>query len=226
MQTIRQVVSPSVLIALAGFSIVGCTQPVLRENVLATTQSVIGVHLSQNPTTQLYEARVGFARNEFFFVPTSKRVVYDASGHEAAGTRDALSGADHHQATPTPNVLAEIMADGAIPGPSGGAAIKVGVYQRLAVGDEAVKQPAAIALFARDSQTAAAIINSAEFGNDDASDRIRKWADASPENRSKLAEWLLNQPVASNRVRVSRLINAANLADLRQRAVKELSIPE
>lgn len=37
--------------------------------VVVTTQTGLGVSISENPTTQLYEARLGYFRNEFAFVP-------------------------------------------------------------------------------------------------------------------------------------------------------------
>lgn len=38
-------------------------------SVIATTQTGLGVSVSENPSTQLYELRFGFFRNEFTFVP-------------------------------------------------------------------------------------------------------------------------------------------------------------
>lgn len=51
----------SLCLALAGCSHLNA--------VVTTTQTGLGVSLSENPTTQLYEARLGYFRNEFAFVP-------------------------------------------------------------------------------------------------------------------------------------------------------------
>lgn len=121
----------------------GCADGLLRETVLASTETLIGLAVSQDPKTSMYQGRLGYARHELFLVPTSKRVVRDGEG--GAGSDDA---------TGTPEVLGEIMADGDVNAPGGGAPGHVGVYQRLAVGRLAVQSGAAVALLARDAQTA------------------------------------------------------------------------
>lgn len=164
----------------------GCSERLLRENVLATTQGTVGIMLAQNPQTQVYELKIGGARNEFFLVPTGKRLVSTSSG-DAAGnliskladriptTSDGASGGrmtdlemirfiqllevikgmEHNNVGTTPEVLAEIQVNGrakqTLNGEQGGT---VDVYQRLAVGREAVRTPAAVALMANDPETA------------------------------------------------------------------------
>lgn len=44
----------------------GCA---LKHSVLVTTQTVLGAQVAQNPTSQAYEAKFGYARNEFAIVP-------------------------------------------------------------------------------------------------------------------------------------------------------------
>lgn len=149
-----------------------CAERVQRENVLATTQSMIGVQLAQNPTTQIYEVKAGFARNELFYVPTSKRVVYSDDGQrEAAGAPgadperlEALARLERADPSMTPEVLAEIQVGGTGRQTLGGAGeqgAKIEVYQRLAVGKLAVNAPAAIALLANDAATARAVAGAA-----------------------------------------------------------------
>lgn len=163
----------------------GCSERLLRENVLATTQGTVGIMLAQNPQTQVYELKIGGARNEFFLVPTGKRLVSSAS-NDAAGdvvskladriptTSNGAGGRmtveemarfvellkvikemEHNDAGTTPEVLAEIQVNGrakqTLGGEQGG---HVDVYQRLAVGREAVRTPAAVALMANDPETA------------------------------------------------------------------------
>jgi hypothetical protein len=49
-------------------ALVGCAAP---HAVISSTQTVVGVSVQENPATQLYEARLGYARNEFAFVPAN-----------------------------------------------------------------------------------------------------------------------------------------------------------
>jgi len=86
-----------------------------RNYLITNTGTIIGVQIAQNPTTQLYEAKLGYARAESALVPTN--------------------GA---------SVLMELRYGG-IFSSSGG------IYQRLAVGDAAVKQPGAAFMFAKDA---------------------------------------------------------------------------
>lgn len=88
-------------------------------SVIATTQTGLGVSVSENPSTQLYEVRFGFFRNEFTFVP----------------------GDTNHPGT-VPDVLMELRYENILKGGM--------LYQRLAVGKNAVGQPGATLLFAKD----------------------------------------------------------------------------
>jgi hypothetical protein len=130
-------------LAAAAIPLPGCSDTLLRESVLANTETLIGLSVSQDPRTNLYQGRVGYARHELFLVPTAKRV----------GANSESSG----DPTSTPEVLGEIMADGTLPAAAGQLGGRVGVYQRLAVGKQAVQSSAAVALLARDAQTAGAI---------------------------------------------------------------------
>ena len=49
--------------------LLACASCTNLHSVIATTQTGLGVSLSENPSTQLYEMRFGFFRNEFTFVP-------------------------------------------------------------------------------------------------------------------------------------------------------------
>ncbi|MEL6328290.1 MAG: hypothetical protein AAFR38_01400 [Planctomycetota bacterium] len=122
---------------------------ILRENVLATTQSTIGVTIAQNAQTQVYELKAGFARNEFFLVPTNKTIQYAEKG----GAKQKESAVFEGSAAETANVLAEIQVGGA----SKGSNNSVEIYQRLAVGDIAVRSGAAIALYSQNEEVARAI---------------------------------------------------------------------
>lgn len=108
----------------------GCTN---LHSVITSTQTGLGVSLSENPSTQLYEARFGYFRNEFAAVP----------------------GNTNHPGT-VPDVLMELRMENVLKGGL--------VYQRLAVGRNAITQPGAVLLFAKgvngqlDPQIAAALL--------------------------------------------------------------------
>lgn len=168
-----------VLVATSAAGPGGCSDRLLRENVFANTETMVGVQLAQNAQTQMYELKAGFVRHELFLVPTGKRVVYNADG-EVVPTDDTITNGQvtarktasgENAADRTPEVLGEIMVDGALPfAPGqGGNPPRVGVYQRLAVGKLAVAQPAAIALFARDSATAKAAVEALTMASVDTS---------------------------------------------------------
>jgi len=89
-------------------------------SVITTTQTGLGVSVSENPSTQLYEIRFGYFRSEFAFVP--------------GNTNDPAT---------VPDVIMEIRMEHIIKGGL--------VYQRLAVGKNAISQPGASLMFARDA---------------------------------------------------------------------------
>lgn len=155
---------------LAAPALAGC-QGLLRENIVASTQSMIGLSVAQNPGTQMYELNAGFGRGEFFMVPTSKYVPY-AEGDWRVGASER----GHHDPSSTPEVLAEIQVGGkGKPGlSSDGAEVKV--YQRLAVGKHAVGAPAAVALLAHDPALAAALVpmGGAEINGADRAAALRR----------------------------------------------------
>jgi len=47
----------------------GCAN--FSDKVIVTTGTVLGVQLAENPATQLYEAKLGYARAEFVVAPTN-----------------------------------------------------------------------------------------------------------------------------------------------------------
>ncbi|MBX3405828.1 MAG: hypothetical protein KF869_03600 [Phycisphaeraceae bacterium] len=150
-------------VAVAAMLLTGCHGKLLRENVLATTQTAIGLSLAQNAQTQMYEAKLGYFRNEFFLVPTSKRVVYDADNKDAAGTKGCtatacmLKSAECNDPSKTPEVLAEIQVGGSGKQTFKDQTSRVDVYQRLAVGRIAVQSKAAVALMSKDPAAARAL---------------------------------------------------------------------
>jgi hypothetical protein len=109
----------------------GCTAA--RHEVLAVTETNIGVDVGQTPSSQTPHAKLGFQRVETAVVPTNRSASEDA-GNAPGG---AASNAD---------VIMELRYSGIFSMGSDS-----GLYQRLAVGKEAVEQPGAAALFIRNS---------------------------------------------------------------------------
>ena len=94
----------------------GCSS--LKNNVLVSTGTYLGVQIAENPATQLYEAKLGYGRAEFAIIP--------------GNTNDPAS---------VPDVIMEIRMENIFKGGN--------VYQRLAVGRNAVHEPGASIMFAK-----------------------------------------------------------------------------
>ena len=124
-----------ILVGLVLAGITGCETT--RYRVIASTGTNIGVEISQNPATQVPQAKLGYQRAEL-------ALVGDVAG-ESGGTNEVA------------DVLMEMRYRGIF---SWGE--NSGIYQRLAVGKTAVSQPGAALMFARaddgslDSNTAKA----------------------------------------------------------------------
>lgn len=120
----------------------GCTQT--NHHVVASTGTVIGVELGQNAANQTPEAKLGYNRAEIAIVPSNR------------ASEDATS--DNRGADETAEVMMELRYSGIF-----STGENSGIYQRLAVGKEAVKQPGAAFMFARpangalDAETAQAV---------------------------------------------------------------------
>lgn len=112
------------IIALVSSVITGCVH--LKDNVIAGTGTVLGFEVSQNPATQLYQAKLGYSRAEIAFVPTDRNSTNSTKGAEGS-----------------PDVIMEIRYHGVM---SNG-----GLYQRMAVGKNAVTQPGAAYMFAKNA---------------------------------------------------------------------------
>lgn len=104
-----------------------------RQAVIAVTGTVIGVEISQNPANQSPQAKLGYNRGEIALVPTNRSGEVEPGAH-LNGAKDVA------------DVLMEIRYGGIFDtGPSSG------IYQRLAVGSNAVVQPGASIMFAKDA---------------------------------------------------------------------------
>jgi hypothetical protein len=104
-----------------------------RQAVVAVSGTVIGVEISQNAANQSPQAKLGYNRGEIAVVPTNRSGDVEPAGH-LNGARDVA------------DVLMEIRYGGIFDtGPTSG------IYQRLAVGSNAVVQPGASLMFAKDA---------------------------------------------------------------------------
>ena len=103
-------------------------------SVLASTGTVIGVEVSENPATQFPQAKLGYNRAELAFVPSNRNGEKNPAGSFGSGAKDVA------------DVLMELRYGGIFDtGPSSG------IYQRLAVGEKAVHQPGASVMFAKNA---------------------------------------------------------------------------
>lgn len=127
-----------VLLLLFGFCIAtqgGCNS--YNHQVIAATGTSIGVEVSQNPATQVPQAKLGYQRAELAIVPTNRA----ADNTVTSGNSMGGGASDHGE------VIMELRYGGIFDtGKSSG------IYQRLAVGKIAVSQPGAAFMFAKDDE--------------------------------------------------------------------------
>lgn len=112
----------------AALSLCGCTTN--RHYVTAATATTIGVEIAQNPSTQMYQAKLGYNRAELAMVPSNR----------GTGKDDKTTGGG---ASDTTDVVMELHY-GSIFSLTGSS-----IYQRLAVGRNGVSQPGAAFMFAK-----------------------------------------------------------------------------
>ncbi|MFI5330827.1 MAG: hypothetical protein ACHQ2F_07300 [Desulfobaccales bacterium] len=109
----------SILLIAGLLAVQGCSA---NGYITASVQSVIGLDVSENPQTQVPHVRFGFIRNQLYYVPTGK--VGNTSG----------------DASQVPHLVSSIKLDSTF-------AQSMKIEENFAVGDEAIKSPAAHALF-------------------------------------------------------------------------------
>lgn len=105
-----------------------------RENITASVVNTIGVTLAQNETSQMYEAKAGYIRNQFYLIPTGKIIEKGPAGDLQAV--NAL-------ANVTPQVVSASSVE------SGVEQLFIGIKSKelFAVGKHGVESPAAVAMF-------------------------------------------------------------------------------
>ncbi len=113
----------------------------MDHSVIASTGTVIGVEVSQDPATQQPKAKVGYNRAELAIVPTNRgNCKKEIDGTFRCDPPQGVGGAKD-----TTDVLMELRYGGLSLMSLGD-----GIYQRLAVGKTAVEQPGAALMFAKD----------------------------------------------------------------------------
>lgn len=109
----------ALILLVSALMLAGCTTS--KRHIVAWTGTTLGFDVSQNPVTQLYQAKFGYGRAEVVFVPNAETNV------------------------PVTDVVMEVRYHGLLSLAGGG------LYQRLAIGSEAVRQPGAVLMFAKDA---------------------------------------------------------------------------
>ena len=115
--------------------------PNTNHYVIASTGTVIGVEVAQNPANQTPQAKLGYDRAELALVPTSRPPCAIKSDDSSV-----ICGEIKGAVKDVPDVLMELRYGGIFD-----LGASSGIYQRLAVGQTAVSRPGAAFLFAKDS---------------------------------------------------------------------------
>jgi hypothetical protein len=100
---------------------------VVRENIIAVVNDGVGLTIAENPQATLYELKLGYIRNQFYSIPTTKRVD-DSGGSTEIGTPQVVSGFG-----------ADAQAERS--------RAKAGISGNFVVGDKAVWSPAAFMMY-------------------------------------------------------------------------------
>lgn len=152
-------------VAVSATATLGCASRI-NHYVLASTGTSIGVDISQDPKTQMYYGKLGYNRGEVALVPTNRGICMKQKSVGAgvpleAGSREESEAAGGDQAaarsgewyctdnykggaSDTTDVLMELRYQGIFSFTANG-----GIYQRLAVGKNAVQSQATTLMFAK-----------------------------------------------------------------------------
>jgi hypothetical protein len=126
-----------------GISIVFCgCKTVVRENILSSVNGGIGISVSENPQTEMYEVKLGYFRSQFYSVPTGKLVKGDKA---FPNVTPAFSNAAQN----TPDVVSGIRVQSSWKQ----LFLGVDIEESFAVGKEAVNSDAAVAMYVASADT-------------------------------------------------------------------------
>ncbi len=137
--------APGAAALLAALITAGCSSTVVRENILSSVETGIGISIAENHQTQLYEVRAGYIRSQFYSIPTGKLVRNtNAASAVVSGPGVAVTNAQiSNAADVTPTLVSGIRMH------TGWESLLLGmdVSENFAVGPVAVMSPAAVAMY-------------------------------------------------------------------------------
>jgi len=156
---------------------VSCGSTVVRENIISSIETGIGLTISENKQTQLYEVKAGYIRSQFYSLPTGKVVKSDQTAFTNESTcrkignipigiltahdervkvfsllSSCVSGKNtqiSNAANITPELISGIHSDMGVQDILFG----MKVSESFAVGKEAVKSNAAVAMYVANAKT-------------------------------------------------------------------------
>lgn len=194
----------ALLVMVGTLHLVGCNKTVVRENILSTIDTGIGLSLTENRQTQMYELKAGYIRNQFYSIPTGKVVESDNTAFLNMSTCKkientpigALDKAErikvfslmsscengrNRQISNAANVTPELVSG--IRAHTGLQDILLGmdVSESFAVGKEAVKSNAAVAMYIamakepENAQAAAAAVSPLTYDTDPSVECLNEW---------------------------------------------------
>ncbi len=138
----------------------GC-KSVVRENILSSVNTGIGVTLAENPQTQLYEVKVGYIRSQFYSIPTSKTILKEDSAQDVKieeKSGRAITGKSQYSpltqvgADKTPELVSGVHVNSS----AQHLLLGVDISESFAVGPLAVMSPAAVAMYVAAAKSPAA----------------------------------------------------------------------
>lgn len=142
MNTSRYQITIGLGAILAMLATTGC-KTVVRENIISSVETGIGVTLAENPKTELYEVKVGYIRSQFYSIPTGKTVENEDAKGKGSKTAKNQQDMRSNRADITPELVSGIKMSTSAKHLFLGA----DVAENFAVGKTAVMSPAAVAMY-------------------------------------------------------------------------------
>ena len=211
----------AIAVLLPVLAVTGCTS-VVKQNVISSINTGIGISLTENPQTQLYEAKLGYIRSQFYSVPTGKTVCDDCSKH---GSTNCPAKNDADKAV---TILTGIRVNSGIEHLFIGADI----IESFAIGEAAVNSPVALAMYvaqAKNEKLAKAAASTATqdtFFEDDAGKCLENfWMPGSAintNNQAVIRKWMDTNSLKN--VPISLLVWGKKQTDARQKAVAGIPV--
>jgi hypothetical protein len=170
----------SIGLLLLAVALTGCTS-VATQNVISSINTGIGISLAENPQTQLYEAKLGYIRSQFYSVPTGKTLC-DSSNTNCVAKNDADKAV---------TLLAGIRVSSSLQHLFLGADIT----ESFAIGCCAVDSPAAVAMYVSQAKSEGRAQSAADAGKYVAEAKAQVTAENA--DLDKALDWLYGQGAAA-----------------------------